>query len=260
MKDEEAATCDENGVMWTELKVAYDGMAVLTHPDNPLKCVNFYDLYAIFGGESDGINTYEDATAFAQELGSSNDLGSGRIQNTAPGPESGTYDSFGEIVLEDIAEERGAEKAMRDPIPPAWTGAANDQVIIAGISEAQNPAVYTFVGLAYAEEAADSVKTLAVDSGDGNCVVPTAETVSSGDYPISRPLFIYPGLDNLADNPVIVPWVDFYLSDEGIASVAETGYVPLPDAELEQTRAQWEAAKAGDQSAVNARSWAAAAE
>ena len=260
MKDAEAEICAENGVTWTELKVAYDGMAVLTSNDNPLECVNFYDLYAIFGGESDGINDYAAATAFAQELGSTNDLGQGPIQNTAPGPESGTYDSFGEIVLEGIAEERGAEKAMRDPIPPAWTGAANDQVIIAGISQANNPAVYTFVGLAYAEEAGDSVKVLAVDSGDGNCVSPDAETVSSGEYPISRPLFIYPGLDNLEDNPVIVPWVDYYLSDEGIASVAETGYVNLPAEELQATRDQWEAAKAGDESAVNARTWTESAE
>jgi phosphate transport system substrate-binding protein len=259
MRDSEAEICAENGVTWTELKIAYDGMAVLTHPDNPLECVNFYDLYAIFGAESNDIRDYAAATAFAQELGSTNDLGSGPIQNTAPGPESGTFDSFAEIVLEGIAEERGVEgDAMRDPVPPAWTGAANDQVIIAGISQSQNPSVYTFVGLAYAEEAGDSVKELAVDSGDGNCVLPSAETVSSGEYPISRPLFIYPGLDNLEANPVIVPWVDFYLSDEGIASVVETDYVPLSADELEQTRAQWEAAKAGDESALNARTWATA--
>lgn len=261
MKDGEAEICAENGVTWTELKVAYDGMAILTSTENPLECVNFNDLYAIFGAESNGINSYEDATAFAAELGSSTELGSGPIQNTAPGPESGTFDSFAEIVLEGIAEERGVEgDAMRDPVPPAWTGAANDQVIVAGISQSRNAAVYTFVGLAYAEEAGDTVKVLAVDSGDGNCVLPNAETVSAGEYPISRPLFIYPGLDNLEDNTVIVPWVDFYLSDEGIASVAETGYVDLPAEELQATRDQWEAAKAGDESALNARTWTESAE
>ena len=56
------------------------------------------------------------------------DLGSGRVNITAPGTESGTYDSFGEIVLEGIAEERGVEAASitRDPVPPYWIGAAND--------------------------------------------------------------------------------------------------------------------------------------
>jgi phosphate transport system substrate-binding protein len=257
MKDSEAETCASNGVVWTELKIGYDGIAVMTNPANELECVSFADLYAIFGPESNDITTYEDATAFAQELGSPHDLGSGRIAITAPGTESGTYDTFGEMVMDGIAEERGfeSESSTRDPIPPYWVGAANDNVIIEGIANAPDPNVYGFVGLAYAEAAGDSVKTLAVDGGDGNCVVPTPETVASAEYPISRPLFIYPALNRLESNSVIAPWIDFYLGD-GYSAVAEVGYVALPDDELAQTQAQWEAAKAGDESAVNARTWA----
>ena len=257
IKDSEAEACAENGVTWTELKIGYDGMAVLTDPNNPLECVNFNDLYAIFGPESNDISTYEDATAFAAELGSETDLGSGRINITAPGTESGTYDSFGEIVLEGIAEERGveSESITRDPVPPYWIGAANDNVIIEGIGSAPSTA-YGFVGLAFAEEAGDSVKTLAVDGGDG-CVLPNAETVSDGTYPISRPLFIYPALARLESNPTLVPRVDFYLGD-GYSSVVEAGYVSLPDAELALTQEQWDAAKAGDESALNARTFAVA--
>ena len=257
IKDSEAEACAENSVTWTELKVGYDGLAVLTSPDNPIECVNFNDLYAIFGPESNDITTFEDATALAQELGSSTDLGSGRIAITAPGTESGTYDSFAEIVLEGIAEERGVESdsPTRDPVPPYWVGAANDNVIIEGIANAPEPNTFGFVGLAFAAEASDRVKTLAVDAGDGTCVSPNEETVSSGAYPISRPLFIYPALNRLDSNPVIAPWVDFYL-DDGYSSVTEVGYVALPDSELEQTRQQWELAKAGDDSALNARTFA----
>lgn len=258
MRDSEAEACAANGVEWTELKVGYDGIAVLTSPQNPLECVNFYDLYAIFGPESNDITTFEQATEFAAELGSSTDLGSGRIAITAPGTESGTYDTFGELVMEDIMEEREfeSESTTRDPVPPYWVGAANDNVIIEGIRNAPDPNTYGFVGLAFAEEAGDTVKTLAVDGGDGSCISPNAETVSTGAYPISRPLFIYPALNRLESNPVISPWVDFYLSDEGIASVTEVGYVAMPDNELEQTREQWELAKAGDPSAVNGRTFA----
>jgi len=258
MKDSEAETCASNGVTWTELKIGYDGIAVLTNPANPIECVSFADLYAVFGPESNDITTYEDATAFAQELGSTHDLGSGRIAITAPGTESGTYDTFGELVMDGIMAERGfeSESTTRDPVPPYWVGAANDNVIIEGMRNAPDPNVYGFVGLAYAEEAGDAVKTLAVDKGDGNCVVPTPDTVASAEYPISRPLFIYPALAKMADNPVISSWVDFYLSDEGIASVTEVGYVGLPAEELQQTRDQWAAAKAGDESATDARAWA----
>ena len=38
--------------------------------------------------------------------------------------------------------------------------------------------------------------------------------------------------------------------------MTEVGYVALPETELQQTRDQWEAAKAGDESAVDARAWA----
>lgn len=259
MKDDpEAIACADNGVTWTELKIGYDGLAVLTDTANPVECVNFNDLYAIFGAESNGITSYEDATAFAAELGSSTDLGSGRVNITAPGTESGTYDSFGEIVLEDILDERGAETfgLTRDPVPPYWIGAANDNVIIEGIAAARSTA-YGFVGLAFAEQAGDSVKILAIDGGDGNCVVPDAETVSDGTYPISRPLFIYPALTRLESNATLIPWVDFYLGD-GYSSVTDAGYVSLPEAELAATQEQWELAKAGDESALNARTFAVA--
>jgi phosphate transport system substrate-binding protein len=237
IKDEEAALCSENGVEWVELKVAYDGLAVITSPENPIECVNFYDLYAVFGPESTGITTWQDAQAFAQELGSTTVFPEGDIAITAPGTESGTYDSFIELALEGVAEERGVEPGTRDPVPPYYVGAANDLVIIQGVS--QFPTSAGFVGLAYAENAGDAVKVVAVDGGDGNCVMPTPETVSDGSYPISRPLFIYPALNRLESNPVIAPWVDFYLSDEGIANATEVGYVTLPPEELEETRAAW---------------------
>jgi phosphate transport system substrate-binding protein len=124
-------------------------------------------------------------------------------------------------------------------------GSANDLVIVEGVG--QNTGLTTttgFVGLYYATEAGDKVKIVAVDGGDGNCVLPSAETVSDGTYPISRPLFIYPGLHRLESNPAIAPWVDYYLSDEGMAWVSERGYVQLPPEELEETRAAWAEAKA----------------
>jgi phosphate transport system substrate-binding protein len=236
IKDEEAALCSENGVDWVELKIGYDGIAVLTSPQNPIECLNLIDLYAIFGPESNEITTWQQAGEFAAELGSTTVFPEGDIAITAPGTESGTYDSFIELALEGTAEERGVDAGTRDPVPPYYVGAANDLVIIQGVS--QFPTSAGFVGLAYAQEAGDAVKVLGVDGGDG-CVLPTPETVSDGSYPISRPLFVYPALNRLESNPALGPWVDFYLSDEGIANVSDVGYVQLPPEELEATRAAW---------------------
>lgn len=236
IKDSEAELCAENGVEFVELKVAFDGLAVITSPENPVECMRLADLYAVFGPESSAITTWQDAQAFAQELGSTTVFPEGDIAITAPSTESGTYDSFIELALQDIAEERGVESGTRDPVPPYYVGSANDLVIIQGVS--QFPTSAGFVGLAYASEAGDAVKIVAVDGGDG-CVLPDATTVADGSYPLSRPLFIYPALDRLESNPAIAPWVDYYLSDEGIANVSEVGYVALSAEDLEATRAAW---------------------
>lgn len=236
IKEEESALCAENGVEYVELKVGYDGLAVITSPQNPIECLNKYDLWALFGPESNDLKTWQDAEAFAQEMGSTTDLPEGDIAITAPGTESGTYDSFVELALGRVAEERGVEAGTRDPVPPTYVGAANDLVIIQGVS--QFPTSIGFVGLAYAENAGDAVKIVQVDEGEG-CVAASPETVADGTYALSRPLFIYPSLTRLASNPAIAPFVDYYLSDEGMAKVSEVGYVQLPADEVEASRTAW---------------------
>ena len=98
-----------------ELKIGYDGLAVITSPENPIECLNKYDLWALFGAESNDITTWQDAEAFAHEMGSTTDFPDGDIAITAPGTESGTYDSFIELALGPAAEERGVDAAHPRP-------------------------------------------------------------------------------------------------------------------------------------------------
>ena len=69
------------------------------------------------------------------------------------------------------------------------------------------------------------------------------DSVQDGSYPLSRSLYIYPNLGRAAGNPAITGFVDFYLSDEGMANVNDVGYVELHPDELQETRDAWEAAK-----------------
>ncbi len=170
-----------------------------------------------------------------------------RLSITAPGDESGTYDSFIELALLDLIEAQfpddeatadidETEEATHLRTPgDIYVASANDNAIIQGV--AGFPTSLGFVGLAYAEHATDQVKILQVDGGDG-CVAASPETVADGSYPISRPLFIYPNLGRAAENAAIVGYVDYYLSDEGIANVTEAGYVQMPAEELEASRAR----------------------
>src|SRR5918994_349721 len=52
--EEEVAACSENGIEPIEIEVALDALSVIGHPSNTISCLNFGDLYALFGPESQG--------------------------------------------------------------------------------------------------------------------------------------------------------------------------------------------------------------
>jgi phosphate transport system substrate-binding protein len=242
IEQEEADACQQNGVEYIELKVGFDGLSVLTNPANEdVTCLTFADLYALVGPESEGVGNWSDAQALATELGSTTELPDASLDITAPGEESGTYDSFIELALGDIAEERVAAGSISEDqaetTRPDYQASADDNVIIEGIEGSDTS--LGWVGFAFAENAGDQVKEIEVDGGDG-CVAPSADAIADGSYPLSRPLFIYVNKAEAVDNAAVAAYVDFYLSEEGITSVEEVGYVALPDDQLSDTATAWE--------------------
>jgi phosphate transport system substrate-binding protein len=238
ISEEEVAACAENGIEPIELEVAFDALSVIGHPSNPLTCVAFGDLYALFGPESQGFENWADAEGLAAEVGGTGGYPDIPLTIVAPGEESGTYGSFIEITLEDIAAERGQPD---DALRPDYQISADDNVIIDNAAGTEGG--LGFVGLSFAINAGDSVKSFEVDGGEG-CVAPSADNVINGTYPISRSLYIYVNPNRISENPALAPFVDFYLSDEGIVSAEEVQYVPLPADRLEAARAAWESASA----------------
>lgn len=232
IKDEEAAICAENGIEFTELLVGIDGLAVLTSNNNDaVDCVSFADIYGLVGPESTGFANWSDANALSSELGGSGDLPDAPLDIFGPGEESGTFDAFIEIVLEDIAEERGQEAITR----PDYSPSADDNVITQGLQGSDTS--FGWVGYAFAINA--DVKILEVDGGDG-CVAPTPDTVASGEYPISRPLYFYANNARISESPAATAFVDFYVTEGLATAVAEVGYVELPDELQAETKAAWD--------------------
>ena len=71
IKDEEKEKCEAAGIEYVELKIAYDGLSVLTNVNNTaIACLSFADIYALVGPESTGFTKWSDGAAIAKELGS----------------------------------------------------------------------------------------------------------------------------------------------------------------------------------------------
>ena len=242
IKDEEAATCAAAGIEYTELKIAYDGMTVMTSPDNAdVTCLSFADLYALTGPQSQGFDKWSSATDLAKALGSTTVFPDTDLSITGPGEESGTYDSYVELVITPIASKQTppADSATR----PDYVASANDNAIIAGVEG--SPSSLGWVGFAYAQENKDKIKELGVvKDPNGTCIQPTDATIADGSYPLSRSLYLYVNKAKAASNPAVAGYVDFYLADGTISTVLETvPYVNLPATDLEATRTAWEASK-----------------
>lgn len=246
ISEEEVAACEEAGIEFVELQVGVDGLSILTSPQNTaVTCLDTAALYALTGPESQGFANWSDAAALATELGSAyaDALPDQPLTVVGPGEESGTYDTFVEFAITDIAETRppGEDAVTR----PDYQSSPNDNVIIDGVAGA--PASLGWVGFAFAENAGDTVTEIEVAGEDGTCVAPTIETIGDGSYPFSRPLFIYVSVAAAEENQAVADFVDFYLAEDGQLSVEEAGYVLPPDDVVSDAASRWESRTPGTQ-------------
>lgn len=206
IKDKEKAACEENGISYVELEVAYDGLAVLVNKENTwVDHLTVEELKKIWEPAAQGV-----IMKWSQiRKGWPNE----EIHLFGPGVASGTYDYFTDVI-------NGEEGASRGD----YTASEDDNVLVQGVST--DKLGLAFFGLAYYEENADKLKLVGVDGGSG-VVIPTQETVANGTYkPLSRPIFIYVN-NKAAEKEEVVSFVNFYL--EIVPSISkEVGYVPIP--------------------------------
>ena len=252
-KEEEVEICEAAGIEFIEIRRGIDGISVITSASNDaIECVSFNDLYALLSEEAFGFDNWADTNALTADWGGTT-FPDAALDVFAPGEESGTYDSFGEIVIEAVAGGKtGLDTEARefvDAIRPDYAANANDNVIIEGVSSSQYS--LGWVGYAFAQQAADAgdVSLLAVSKeDDGRCVSPTPETIADASFPIARHLYTYVNVEAAESDPSVAAFVDYMMSDVGLESVTAVGYVALGDADQALAQAIWEKRTAG-------RSW-----
>ena len=202
-----ASNCEANGITYTELQIANDGLSVVVNPENDwAECLTVEQLAMIWGPDADGT-----VTNWNQVDPSYPDV---PLELFGPGTDSGTFDFFTDVI-------NGEEGASRTD----YTATEDDNVTVQGVSGSEGGIGY--FGLSYYEENSDSLKLVEVDGGDG-CVAPSVETVQDGSYtPLSRPLFIYPS-GAILQTDYGAAFVEYYL--DNAVSIAETAlFVPLTD-------------------------------
>jgi len=244
-KDEEIAICEENGIEFIEIRRGIDGITVITAPDNDaIECLSFNQIYALVSDEAIGFGDWSDANALLADMGSTaEDLPADGLDIFGPGEESGTFDSFGEIVIETVAKGKtGLDAGARDfveTIRPDYTSSPDDNVIVEGVGSSERS--LGWVGFAFANEAAaaGTARMIPISAEDGGeCVTPSAETIASAEFPIARFLYTYVNVE-MADDPAVTAFVDYMLSDTGYESVSAVGYVDLPQADIDKANEIW---------------------
>ena len=207
IKDKEIAACAENNITYIELEVAYDGLAVLVHPENDwVDSFTIEELKKIWEPDAQGkiMKWNQIRPEWPNE----------EIHLYGPGVASGTYDYFTEAIVGKSGSSRGD-----------FTASEDDHVLVQGI--AGDKYSLGFFGLAYYTENKDKLTLIGVHNGE-TVVKPTLETVSNGTYsPLSRPLFIYVNSTSVKQ-PEVVEFVNFYIDNAGDLS-KDVGYIPLPD-------------------------------
>ncbi len=109
---------------------------------------------------------------------------------------------------------------------PATTTSEDDEAIAAGV--AADPNAVGLLGFHYYQEHSDTLKLVDIEG-----VTPSAETVESGAYPLSRPLYLYVSRRALKQNPAVANFVYTYL-DSAATLVEEEGYFALDAASLQE--------------------------
>lgn len=180
---------EEKAWKLTEKVIAYDGVAVVVHPDNEVTDISMEQVKKIYTGE---ITNWKD-------LGGKDE----KIVIVSREDGSGTRGAFEEIVG---FEGKLAKNAM------TFEGNGNVQKAVS-----DNPNAIGYVSFTYIN---DTIKALKVEGTD-----PTPENVLGKTYKISRPFIMIYHEDNLDE--AAKAYIDFVLSDEGQAVVEEEGAIPV---------------------------------
>jgi len=256
IKQTEVDTCAKNGVKdIVEIKVGYDGI-VLAHSNKASNMkLSRKDVYLALAKQVPDAGNPSSLVANPYKTWKdvNPSLPATKIEVLGPPPTSGTRDAFAELFLESGCStfswiktlkdvDEGRYKKVCDSIREdgAYIEAGENDNLIVQKLEA-NPSAIGIFGYSYLEENQDKLAGSLLEG-----VSPVFETIASGKYPASRPLFIYVKKAHIGVIPGIKEFVAEYVSDKALGQegyLADKGLIPPSDAERGKIRADATALK-----------------
>ncbi|MBN1562471.1 MAG: substrate-binding domain-containing protein [Anaerolineae bacterium] len=241
IKSSEVEACAAIGRDILEFHIGTDAIAISVKAGSYVDQLKRSQLIAIFTGE---VTTWDQVNpAWPAD----------EIKLYIPGVDSGTFDFFGEAVLGTKGMYSEREDRFAALLEPAPTTSENDYTLVEGIIGSEGAIGY--FGFAYYVENADELQAVAIandvkNDDEGNLVVipedewaaagidyvaPTSDTAQSGEYMLSRPLFIYSAKSVFAEKPQVMAFVQYYLANAEEV-VLEVGYFPIDVASMNATK------------------------
>lgn len=235
MKKKEFEDCQKNGVKdIVEIQVGVDGLAFAEAKNGPgfkLTPKIVYEALAAnpYGKGPNKTQTWKDVDP---------SLPATQISVFGPPSTSGTRDSLAELILTKGCETDPAMEALKkkneDEFKATCTriredgkyvdSGENDNLIVQKL--AANPNALGVFGFSYLEENRDSLKDVPI-----NGVEATYETVSSGNYPGARPLFIYVKKAHMTAIPGLQAYLNTFAANwDPNGPLTKRGMVAAPDA------------------------------
>lgn len=239
MRASEFELCQENGVTdITEIYFGSDGLSLAISRDSEYGWdLSLSQIYLALGAQVPVDGEWADNPyTLWSEIDDS--LPPVEILAYGPPPTSGTRDAFVELAMHagceelayvhdggfdgDWVEENCSRMRTDGPFVEAGE---NDNLIVQRLQADAN--ALGIFGYSFLYENLDTLQAVNIEG-----VAPDADTIASGDYPVSRPLFVYVKNAHRGVIPNLQEFIEEFVSEEAMGPggyLSERGLVPLQD-------------------------------
>lgn len=256
IREKEVASCAKAGVKnIVEISFGYDGIVFATDVKGPNWALEPKDVYLALAAEVP-VNGKMAANPHKTWKDVNPKLPAWKIIAYIPGEKHGTREVFEEKVMKigckaagghklimggDKAKKKAADKGCIKVRKDGGTvDIDGDYTETLGRLQSNKTGVGVF-GLSFYENNTDKLKVATISG-----ITPSVETIASGKYPVSRPLYFYVKKDHVGTIPGLKEYVEFFTSKKMIGAegpLANYGLVPMPKGEFDALQAKVKAMK-----------------